>query len=654
MKTKMTTNTNKTLEFNVVLKQLSSCAFSEKAQAKLEQLNPFLSESECKLKMSETTDAKKILEIIGSPPLASMKELDKTLDLAVKGSMLIPDQLSSVLSFVNSCRRMKSYLKRAEILDVELAFYGRAFHDLSMLAEEIDRSIRNGMVDDGASPALRDIRRRIENANTSVKAKLESILRGNKMWFADGYVATRNGRFVLPVKKEYKNKVTGIVIDTSGTGGTCFIEPTSVRKLQEELSNLQIDEDNEIRKILYTLTSLVDESVNELHINMDCMESLDFVFAKAKLSAQMKAIPVPITIDRKIIINQGRHPLLQQDTCVPLDFEIGGTTQGVVITGPNTGGKTVALKTVGLLSLMAQSGLHVPVQEGSTFCMNSNVLSDIGDGQSITENLSTFSSHITNIISILENVTSESLVLLDELGSGTDPAEGMGLAVSILAELRSRGCLFVATTHYPEIKDFAMNTDGLINARMGFDRESLRPLYKLELHEAGESCALYIARRLGFPEHMLKRAHTEAYKTHTPKNSDSSAIHDMVFEDVDVPVQTATATASLIKKQGPLKKPQLRSETFQIGDSVTIYPSKELGIIFKKSNQMGELGVQTKGKKILINHKRIKLLTPASELYPDDYDFSIIFDSVATRKAHHNMDKKHMPNLEITCEPENL
>lgn len=629
----MKNNPKDILEFNTVLKQLSELALSETAKEKLLGLEPFLSESECRLKLLETTEALAIMNALGSPPLSVMKDLSKNLDLAEKGAMLIPEQLTSIGSFILSCRRMRGYLKKAENLEVQMAFFGGSLYELTALYEEIDRSIRNGAVESSASTTLRDIRRKIDNAHTSVKSKLESILRSKKEWFADGYVATRNGRFVLPVKKEYKNQVSGMVIDTSATGSTYFIEPTAVRKLQEDLANLQIEEENEVRRILYTLIALVDENLTELKINIDCMETLDFAFAKAKLSTEMKAIPAAITTERTIKIIGGRHPLLKRETCVPLDFEIGGDTRGVVITGPNTGGKTVALKTVGLLSMMAQSGLHVPVGQGSVFSMHCNILSDIGDGQSITENLSTFSAHITNIIHILKNVSSESLVLLDELGSGTDPAEGMGLAVSILEELKKKNCLFVATTHYPQIKAFAESTQGLINARMAFDRESLQPLYRLQIGEAGESCALYIAQRLGFPGHMLDRARREAY-------GNSSGEHS----HINTEVITENNAVSRIQKEKPKTVKPLRSQTFNVGDSVTVYPQKAVGIICKRANERGELGVQIKKEKLLINHKRIKLLTPASELYPDDYDFSIIFDSVENRKARHVIERKHDPN----------
>lgn len=641
----MRTNTMTKLEFNRILEQLSELAVSQKAKERLLELRPFLDERLCKQKQNETTEALKILETFGSPPLSPMKELDKILELAEKGSMLVPEQFGSVVGFLTACKRMKGYLKKAQEQDIPLGYYVGSFQEFEELYGEIDRSIRGDRVEDSATPALRDIRRRIENANAAIKAKLDSILRSHKEWFADGYVATRNGRLVLPVKKEYKNQIQGTVVDTSGTGGTCFIEPTAVRKLHDELSGLQIDEDNEVRKVLYTLTALVEENLGALRINMDCMEILDFAFAKAKLSHEMKAIPAPISPERSLKIVEGRHPLLKAETCVPLNFEVGGPVRGVVITGPNTGGKTVALKTVGLLSLMAQSGLHVPAAEGSVFCMRNAVLCDIGDGQSITENLSTFSAHITNIIEILGEVTEESLVLLDELGSGTDPAEGMGIAAAILEELRQRGCLFVATTHYPEIKEYAEESEGLVNARMEFDRESLKPLYRLEIGEAGESCALYIAQRLGFPPHLLNRARKEAYRH-------SAAVPDMpvTAEPDETASFHAKPSAARIRKEVPKADKPLRSESFSIGDSVMVYPQREVGIVCRRADERGELGVQVKKEKRTVNHKRLKLISPASELYPEDYDFSIVFDTVANRKARHQMGKRHDPNAVIEYE----
>ncbi len=638
-------NQNYTLEFHTVLARLAELAMSEGAREKLLALQPSLNESQCRNNMHETTEARKMLDAVGNPPLALMKELDPVLSTVRQGAMLFPEQLVNVSQFLSSCKRMKAYLRKSEFLNVDIAFYGGSLHELNGLQEEIERSIRNGIVDSSASPALHQVRRKLENAAAAVKTRLADLLRSNKAWFADGYVTTRSGRFVLPVRKEYKNQVNGTVIEASGTGSTYFIEPASVRKLQDEITVLQLEEEEEIRKILCALTALVEEQIAEIEQNMEHMETLDFIFAKAKLSAQMQAIPVPLTTDRRIIIRQGRHPLLKQESCVPLDFQLGGDFQGIVVTGPNTGGKTVALKTVGLLSLMAQSGLHVPAAEGTCFCMNNAVLCDIGDGQSIAENLSTFSAHLTGIIQILEQTTDETLVLLDELGSGTDPAEGMGLAIAILDELRSKNCLFVATTHYPQVKEFAMQSEGLINARMEFDRDTLKPLYSLSIGEAGESCALHIAERLGFPSHMLKRAYAEAYKPNGTSLPEEAHHFDA---DTTVNAKPGKPAVPRLKKDAPPKTVQHGGQKFQIGDSVTVYPQKEVGIIFKRSDERGMLGVQIKGKKQFIKHKRVKLLVPATELYPEDYDFSIVFDTVENRKARHRMEKGHQPGLTIT------
>ncbi|HML47835.1 MAG TPA: DNA mismatch repair protein MutS, partial [Clostridia bacterium] len=338
-----------------------------------------------------------------------------------------------------------------------------------------------------------------------------------------------------------------------------------------ELTELRIAEDNEVRRILYELTGAVEACGRELSQNVACMETLDFLFAKARLSAKMKASEPKIVVGQTIVIRKGRHPLLDADRCVPLDFEIGGNIRGVIITGPNTGGKTVALKTVGLLSLMAQSGLHTPAEAGTVFGMQGRVLADIGDGQSIAENLSTFSSHMTNIIAILEATTHESLVLLDELGSGTDPAEGMGLALSILEALRASGCLFVATSHYPQIKTYAAQTEGLINARMTFDRDSLAPLYALEMGEAGESCALYIAQRLGFPEPLLQRARDAAYGLR----------QDAPETLPEMPALPARAKPSVLRKASAPPDAPRRCDSFAVGDSVRVYPQKEIGRVYR-------------------------------------------------------------------------
>jgi dsDNA-specific endonuclease/ATPase MutS2 len=638
----MIDKTIKTLEFDKILYILSEYATSTKVKQKILDLRPILNQREVNAKIKETTEARKVLDSMGLPPMPSMKGVDVYLDLAEKGAMLLPEQLTAIGSFIASCKRMKNYLCKAESLQVDIASYGGSLQELNDLLNEINIAIRNNTVEDSASKELKETRRKINNIRDQIKSKLENLLRSKKDWFTEGFVSSRNGHYVLPVKKEYKNQMSGSVLDISSTGSTYFMEPTVVMKLEEELSLLEIAEDNEIRKILYTLTDLVAEHDYSIKLNMEALEVLDFIFAKGKLSCDMKGTAATINTDRRVHIVNGKHPLLKQSECVPLNFTIGNGIKGVVITGPNTGGKTVALKTVGLLQLMTQSGLHIPC-ERADICMNNIILCDIGDGQSITENLSTFSSHITNIINILSHSDHESFVLLDELGSGTDPAEGMGIAIAILEELLSKDCLFVATTHYPQIKEYARKSDGLINAKMAFDRDSLKPLYQLEIGEAGESCALYIAKRLGLPKHMLERAYKEAYCNDTKEicNAIDSSFLDTALEEK---FQTQTHQIQKEKEKLPVSN---RSLKFQTGDSVVVYPQKKIGIVFAQANEKGEVGVQIQKKKQLINHKRLQLKAAVSELYPDNYDFSIIFDSVENRKARHKMDKGHRPDLEI-------
>lgn len=643
----------KALEFHKILEQLSQNAVSETARQKLLALRPYLSEWEVNARINDTTEARRILDEIGTPPLPVMKDVEMLLELAEKGGMLIPEQLTQIALFINGCRRMKGFLKRAEVLNVAIAGYGGSISELTSLNSELDNAIRNNAVDDNASRELKDIRRKMEQLKAEMKAKLESQLRSKKEWFTDGYVSTRNGHFVLPVKKEYKNMVSGSVLDISSSGSTYFIEPTVVSKLRDELSLFEIAESNEERRILYVLSGMIGEHAQMIRMNMEAMEALDIIFAKAKLSLDMKAIPAQININRRIRIDNGRHPLIKPEECVPLNFILGDQINGIVITGPNTGGKTVALKTVGLLQLMAQSGLHVPCAYAD-LCLNNIVLCDIGDGQSITENLSTFSSHITNIINILKYFSRDSLVLLDELGSGTDPAEGMGIAIAILEELRLKGCLFVATTHYPEVKEYAAKTEGLLNAKMAFDRESLKPLYRLEIGEAGESCALYIAKRLGLPKHMLERAYQEAYC------SDSKVASHNIDSDFleDASEATDSGTTPVLQTQTAKGKApstgSVRSKRFQVGDSVVVYPQKKIGIVFQPANEKGEVGVQIQKKKEFINHKRLQLKVSAEKMYPENYDFSIIFDSVANRKARQKMEKGYQEGLEIVYEKETL
>lgn len=625
------------LGFYQILERLKGYAVSMQAKQMAGELVPFLSESGLKKNLRDTTQARALLDLAGTPPLPAMDGIEEYLDRAVKGDLLSPGQLESIGQFLTAVKRLKAYLERGKAQQISLAFYCENLDELEDLIAAIRQAVRGDRIDDYASGELSAVRRQLALLEEKRNAKAEQVLRANKACLSDSYVVKRNGRLCLPVKKEYKSKVEGSVIDKSSTGSTFFIEPKAVAKLQEEWELYKIMEDSEERRILYELTDAAACREVQIRENIRVSAMLDFIFAKGRMSAEMRAVQPEINLDRRIVLKKARHPLLDEETCVPLDFELGGEKRGMVITGPNTGGKTVAMKTVALLSLMACSGLHIPCEEGG-IAMNCQVLCDIGDGQNIADNLSTFSAHITRVIEILKRANEESLVVLDELGSGTDPAEGMGIAIAILEELRKSKALFLATTHYPEVKEYAKHHPEIVNARMAFDRESLKPLYRLEMGKAGESCALYIAKRLGMPAGMLKNAAKEAYAGQA-----GEMIRQLGIENAEQELkkQKAPSIKRMEKSSGKLNP----EGGFGRGDSVTLQPEGTIGIVVKPADETGSVLVQIKGEKLRVNWKRLKLKVAASELYPEDYDFSIIFDTAENRKAKHRMTKGYQKDL---------
>ncbi|MCQ4744915.1 endonuclease MutS2 [Blautia producta] len=636
---------NKSLEtigYYNILEKLRECTSTEKAGERILEMQPILSETDLRKQLRDTTQARAMLELSGTPPIPAMEHVEEYLQKAVKGNMLMPEQLEEIGMFLSAVRRLKSYLQRGEEGRISLAFYNRNLIFPEELQEEIERCIRSGRVDDHASAYLKDIRKQIQFLEEKVSERAERALKTNRQYLNDSFIVKRNGRFCIPVKKECRSLVPGTVVEQSSTGATLFIEPETVANLRENLEIYRIEEDAEERKILYTITNMTAEREAELMEDIRVIEKLDFIFAKGKLSLEMDGTEPKINLEQYMELKGARHPMLDKASCVPLDFQIGKGIRGVIITGPNTGGKTVAIKTVALMSAMACSGLHVPCNEAD-ICMQNQILCDIGDGQNISDNLSTFSAHIKNVLDILKRVRPESLVIMDELGSGTDPQEGMGIAISILEELRKSGALFLVTTHYPEVKEYADRYEEVQNARMEFDRDSLRPLYRLRVGEAGESCALYIAKRLGFPDGMLAAAAREAYGDKSSAFIQSMEIqeHGRKLEKIHVP---------RIKRAVEIKDSMETVRKFSRGDSVSILPDGKIGIVVKPADKNGSVLVQFRNEKQLISHKRLRLKVAAAELYPEDYDFSIIFDTVEIRKARHQMAKHHMEGLEIEVE----
>lgn len=623
-------NIEKQIEFDKIKELWKNLCVTDKAKEQIDKISFYLSERELRKQLKDTTDSKTMLEKLGMPPLPNVEEIKEILMAAEKGDCLTPFQLERVEKMLAAVRRLRDYLNRGKIYENAIAYYDENLDAAEDLREEISRQIRGGEVDDYASKELFQIRNQIVKCEEQMKQKAEQILRSHKEYMADSYCTLRNGRLCLPVKKEYKLKINGSVIDKSATGNTLFMEPVSISRYYEEIQLLKISEENEVYRILYTLTAMTADRSEMLRNNINMIEKLDFIFSKGKLSMDLDGVEPSINLERKIILKNARHPLMDRAINVPLQFSIGTGVNGIVITGPNTGGKTVAIKTVMLNCMMAQCGLHVTC-ENADICMNSSYLCDIGDGQNLAENLSTFSSHIKNVLEVLQNADRDSFVIMDELGSGTDPAEGMGIAIAILEELKRTGCLFLVTTHYPEVKEYAKHTESIVNARMTFDQETLQPTYQMIIGEAGESCAFYIADQLGMPKEMLQTAVRYAYG--------ESVVSKYQFRNEKNNLEHHRSNK--IRKTDKNKKDVKLQEKFRRGDSVMVFPDKKIGIVCEPMNDKGVLRVQMPDKKIWINHKRVRLQVAASELYPEDYDFSIIFDTVENRKKRHDMERKY-------------
>ncbi len=613
-----------TLEFHQILHQAAEYTHGPTARDRILRLAPIMDETLCQRAILDTSGAKTLLERCGTPPVAVMEEIDTCLHLAQAGAMLQPNQLYQLARFVVACERMADYLKRGESCEQRISFYGRSFYRLDEVKRQIETSVDEERVFDDASPSLRKLRREMEQLEGQMRDRLHRLVESKRKYLADTFISKRNGRYVLPVLRQYQNQIAGSVIDASRSGGTVFIEPASVSSMQQEWNQASFEEEQEVRRILYTLSDLVAENADAFNNNARIMDELDFLFAKGAYSLSIRAIGAFPTCGQHFVLKQARHPLLPAETCVPLNLELDHLYKGVVITGPNTGGKTVALKTIGLLSAMAQSGLHVPCDEASVLPMCDAIYCDIGDSQSISQNLSTFSGHMSNVIDILKNIAADSLVLLDELGSGTDPSEGAGIAVSILEALRSTGCFFMATTHYELVKNYVLQSSDILCARMAFDADSMQPLYKLELGKPGKSCAVEIVKRLGMPQTILDYA---------------VSVIQFGLNDTHVsPLLLRRRSSSLIAHSKP--KPQ-QFLPWQMGDSVEILPNKEIGIVYQPADERGNIIVQIKGEKKVIQHTRLRLLVSANELYPPDYDFSIVFDTVENRKARHILSKRY-------------
>lgn len=514
----------KVLEYHKIIERLADYATSPLGKVRCRELVPSSALAEIKKMQRETSDAADRIRFKGGLSFTGCRDITASLKRLEVGSTLGIGELLSISSMLTVAAKAKAYGRHEEEPEEEDSLEGffKALEPLTPVNNEIKRCILSPEeISDDASPGLAKVRRAIKAADGKIHSQLNTILNANRTHLQDAVITMRNGRYCLPVKAEAKNQVSGMVHDQSATGSTLFIEPIAIVKLNNEIRELEIQEQKEIEKVLAELSNQLAPYIQELSANQLLLENLDFIFARAGLSRQLKGSEPKFNQKGLINIKEGRHPLLNPDTVVPITIKLGQDFNLLIVTGPNTGGKTVSLKTVGLFTLMGQSGLHIPAFEGSELAVFNEVFADIGDEQSIEQSLSTFSSHMTNIVQILKQADQDSLCLFDELGAGTDPTEGAALAISILTFLHRMGCRTMATTHYSELKVFALSTAGVENASCEFDVRTLRPTYRLLIGIPGKSNAFAISRRLGLPDFIIDEA-----KKHL--NDQDEAFEDML------------------------------------------------------------------------------------------------------------------------------
>lgn len=541
----------KTLEYDKIIDQLAAYAGSPLAKEICRELKPSSDLYEIRAVQCETSDALSRLLRKGNISFSGVSDVRGILKRLEIGSILGIDELLRVCKLLEVCARVKSWSRRDpgdDSRDSLDDMFGE-LRPLTPVSSEIRRCILSeDEISDDASSALFKIRRAMRQTNDRVHAQLTSMVNGSvRTYLQDAVITMRNGRYCIPVKAEYRSQVPGMIHDQSSTGSTLFVEPMAVVKLNNELRELELKEEKEIEVILSTLSSLIAVETETISDDLTLLTRLDVIFAKAQLSLSYNGNEPVFNEDGWIHIKKGRHPLLDKKKVVPINIHLGKDFQLLIITGPNTGGKTVSLKTVGLFTLMGQAGLHIPASPGSELSVFEEVFADIGDEQSIEQSLSTFSSHMTNIVSILEKADEKSLVLFDELGAGTDPTEGAALAIAILSNLHRRGTRTMATTHYSELKVFALSTPGVENGCCEFSVETLRPTYRLLIGVPGKSNAFAISGKLGLPPEIIEEA-----RTHLTEQDES-------FEDLITDLENSRVTIEKEREEINRYKEEIRS-----------------------------------------------------------------------------------------------
>ena len=540
----------KTLEYNKIIDKLTEFAGSALAKEMCRNLQPSTDLYEIQALQKETSDALSRIYQKGAVSFRGVRDIRGSIKRLEIGAIIGINELLSICSLLEVCSKVKAYSRNDRDPDFEdsLEAMFQALQPLTPVSSEIRRCIASEEeLNDDASPALFKIRRSMRQINDKVHAQLQTMVNGSaRTYLQDAVVTMRNGRYCIPVKAEHRGQIPGMIHDQSSTGSTLFVEPMAVIKLNNDLLELELKEEKEIEMILATLSARCGEETEALRDDLDLLTKLDFIFARAQLSRSMNGTQPDFNEEGRILIKKGRHPLLDKKKVVPIDIQLGKDFELLIITGPNTGGKTVSLKTVGLFTLMGQAGLHIPAFDHSELSVFHEVFADIGDEQSIEQSLSTFSAHMTNTVSILKEADDRSLVLFDELGAGTDPTEGAALAIAILSNLHRRGSRVMATTHYSELKVFALSTPGVENGCCEFDVETLRPTYRLLIGVPGKSNAFAISQKLGLSQDIIEEA-----KTHLTKQDED-------FEDLLADLEQKRVTIEQERDQINSYKEEIR------------------------------------------------------------------------------------------------
>ena len=583
-----------TLEYDKIIDRLVSFAASDKAKERLKKLVPMTDIHDINAALSETSDALSRVYAKGAVSFGGVHDVGASVKRLEIGSSLNTVELLHISSLLTAAARVKKYY---EDTTDSLTGYFHALEPLTPLNTEIKRCILSeDEISDDASANLRSIRRQKVLAAERIHTELNKMLNSSSVrnCLQDFVITSRSGRYCLPVKAEYKSQVPGMVHDQSATGSTLFIEPAAVVKLNNDIRELELKEQAEIEAILAELSAKASEFTDELLTDFQVLTTLDFIFAKAQMSKQYKCSCPVMNTNNYINIKKGRHPLIDPHKVVPIDIYLGKNFNLLIITGPNTGGKTVSLKTVGLLTLMAQSGLHIPALDHSELAVFDNVFADIGDEQSIEQSLSTFSSHMTNTVSILKEADAHSLILFDEIGAGTDPTEGAALAISILNDLHKRGITTMATTHYSEIKVYALTTDGVENACCEFDVESLRPTYRLLIGIPGKSNAFAISKKLGLPDYIIKDASARM-------DADDVQFEDLLsdLEHSRITIEKERAEINAYKQEIQQLKDELKTKSDRLDerrDKILRKANEEAAAILKDAKEYADQTIKTMNK----------------------------------------------------------